>query len=137
MVTDNIKNIAIAVGVLVVLSQVRKLTADPLLDSYEGQINDANLSFAMPVYSEVAEALELAFWEIWWLENENAVVEIMKGMQTTDDVLKLMLIYGQRCRPALLCEPETLYYSIVNYLEPEQIEEINLDYSDKGITVTF
>lgn len=137
MTTDNIKNIAVALGVIAAISYARKLTADPLDNAYDGEIDESYLSFPMPVYAQVADALEFAFWQTWWAEDEGAVVSLMQGMQNNDDVLQLSKVYGRRCRPKPFCSTETLYNSITRYLEPEEIQAINADYIDKGITVQF
>lgn len=141
MNSNDVKNIAIVAGLVLGLSYFKKQFETPELD-----VDPDQLSFDQNFYVATAEAIEEGFWYSWQLpipvlddENGQLITSAMMLMQTTDDVSKLMNVYGARCRPApdVVCSPETLFTSIVNRLNPDYIDMINADYLEKGITWQF
>ena len=139
--SDDIKNIAIVVGVLSVLGYLKAQFTEPQLD-----VDENNLSFTPEWYITTCEALEMAFWFSWQIplpfmdtESSQVIVELMTEAQTTDDVNELFNVYGVRCRPLpdVICAPESLFASIVDRLAQEWIDVINSDYSAKGILWQF
>jgi len=145
MKVDDIKNIAIVGGLIIGLSYL-KTKFDQSFEIPEAEVNNENLTYNRQLYAQLAEALEEAFWYSWQLpipvfddENGELITAILLRMQNDDDVSQLLNDYGARCRPYpdVICSPETLVTSVINRLNPDFIDQINEDWTMKGMTYQF
>lgn len=141
MNSEDIKNAIIVAGIFLGVGYLRKIINPDIFESetLEAEINPENLTYSNSWYVEQADALENALWYWWIVEDEAAVVNIMKLAETKDDVLKLALVYRSRCQPLqpIGCTPERLVQSIQSFLSQDEIDEINSDYAEKGINLIF
>lgn len=137
MNSDDVKNIAlIGVGILAV-RELSALVSNPQLDSVdEIEVNSEQLTYDLLFYDQQADIIFYALWEYWIFEDEELVIEAMQMMQNNEDVKQLIKAYGVRCWGPF-CTKVNLPTSIALYLSPDQINEINSDYTEKGITILF
>ena len=99
--------------------------------------NVSNLSFDKFTYTAFADQIEAAIWGTsgiasWW-EDDQQIGDILKQMNTLDDVRALIAAYGVRTVGTILEDGGNLVESIASYLDEDIKDQVNNNYLSKGI----
>lgn len=92
-------------------------------------------SFTDSFYEDNADAIEVAIWgglDLW--ENDEAVGEILKAMQTDRDFWELKKAYGVRGEGIVIQKYYNLVQTLEMYLDEDVAEEVNQNWQSKGMT---
>jgi len=101
------------------------------------KIDALNLSYDPLTYKVLADGIETSIWgssgiASWW-EDDAAVGDILKKMNTIDDVKALIQAYGNRFVGTLFKDGGNLAETVSEYLDTDIKASVNQDYNTKNI----
>lgn len=104
------------------------------------------LSYTLTSYNQLADQIFGAWysnnsWNPWNQTNGDLIISVMKKMKNDLDVIQLIKAFGKRRQPlafvSLMSGDVELGQWLGLALEPEEMDAINRDFSNKGIRFQF
>jgi len=100
--------------------------------------NKKNLSYAPGAYEIWADEIETSIFGSYGIvlpwEDDEKIGEILKYMNTLDDVYQLIESYGRRYVGIFIQDGGNLAQTISSYLDEDIVSEVNQDYEQKNIS---
>jgi len=97
-----------------------------------------NLSYALGAYEIWADEIETSIFGSYGItlpwEDDEKIGEILKYMNTLDDVYQLINAYGRRYVGVFIQDGGNLAQTISSYLDEDIVSEVNQNYEQKNIS---